>query len=662
MGAIIAKEIRENLKWALFMLLALSAAMAYAVHNDGPQGLSLVGNTMVMVSAVSFPTIGFALGLLQVLQDYRLGRWGFLIHRPISRTRIFFAKVIAGLLLYALASAPPLGVVAAWVATPGHLSAPFDWHMTLPRLSDLVGGIVWYFTGLLVAAREARWIGSRLMPIGLAFLISTYASIVSFAFWQALLFFAAGIGILLPAAWTAFTARGTFERQPPITRGLQVISVAVGMALFTGAATAILISAIEWIAPPRAPANVRYQAYDMKRDGKVLRMTYGGTGPVEKTDLQGRPVPIQTAPTQPRLRVPIQLEGFLSDQSDWGTRRIVEGLQNSDSYVLPLGEGGSHQWFYLTQRRVIEGFDPAHHYIGSIGPEGFEPPSKSATPFPNAIQPTARRTYFQWGGGTWLELASHTTVYQVELSWREIRVLFKTTPGDPILTAPEAVAGDDGKSELAVVVTRSRIHVLNPADGKELFNLPIEHSYPQCQAIDVVRTNDGRFVISYWKWSGSGGPTSGWVVETNESGHVLRRIELPPLVNEPRRHEPTWTDALQNAALPPFLAVLSYSLNERLRSLAVLAVALVSLASAAITLLLCRRHAFKRSATIVWTSFNLLTGIPGILTLLSLRPLPPRVRCPQCARLRVVSREICEHCGATFAPPPQAGTEILEMV
>jgi uncharacterized OB-fold protein len=42
------------------------------------------------------------------------------------------------------------------------------------------------------------------------------------------------------------------------------------------------------------------------------------------------------------------------------------------------------------------------------------------------------------------------------------------------------------------------------------------------------------------------------------------------------------------------------------------------------------------------------------------REQPTRVRCPKCGRRRVVTRALCEHCGAEFDPPQAEGIEIFE--
>ena len=97
---------------------------------------------------------GFALGFIQILQDRRRGRWAFLVNRPISLNRIFWGKVISGVLLYLPAVGLPLAGAVVWMAKPGHVTGPFDWQMMLPRLADVAGGLVCYLAALHAAARR----------------------------------------------------------------------------------------------------------------------------------------------------------------------------------------------------------------------------------------------------------------------------------------------------------------------------------------------------------------------------------------------------------------------------------------------------------------------------------------------------------------------------
>jgi hypothetical protein len=84
--------------------------------------------------------------------------------------------------------------------------------------------------------------------------------------------------------------------------------------------------------------------------------------------------------------------------------------------------------------------------------------------------------------------------------------------------------------------------------------------------------------------------------------------------------------------------------------------------SALICLVLTRRYAFSRWHCIGWTLCGLLWGLVGLLLLLALQEWPARIACLKCGKLRVVTRDTCEHCGAPHVLPAPDGTEIFESV
>jgi hypothetical protein len=72
-----------------------------------------------------------------------------------------------------------------------------------------------------------------------------------------------------------------------------------------------------------------------------------------------------------------------------------------------------------------------------------------------------------------------------------------------------------------------------------------------------------------------------------------------------------------------------------------------------------RRYAFSRTRSTAWAVCGLLFGLTGFLLLITLLQWPARIACPNCRKLRVVTREQCEHCGAAHARPEADGTEIF---
>jgi ABC-type transport system involved in multi-copper enzyme maturation permease subunit len=100
--AIIWKEWRENFKWAVLGALAIGLAMVlsrsmgeWVVFGQGDA--SICSASFLMVTVIGSAAVGAVLGFLQVVLELHRDQWGFLLHRPITRTSIFLGKVVGGL-------------------------------------------------------------------------------------------------------------------------------------------------------------------------------------------------------------------------------------------------------------------------------------------------------------------------------------------------------------------------------------------------------------------------------------------------------------------------------------------------------------------------------------------------------------------------------------
>src|SRR5260370_10619192 len=98
MKALIWKEWRENLKWV--PLPGLVILLVFLIDKPDEPMLGVTDAYFFCLTAVVF---GAALGFLQVFFEAHGDKHSILLHRPLSPSRIFLAKVIAGMGLYVLA-------------------------------------------------------------------------------------------------------------------------------------------------------------------------------------------------------------------------------------------------------------------------------------------------------------------------------------------------------------------------------------------------------------------------------------------------------------------------------------------------------------------------------------------------------------------------------
>ena len=159
-------------------------------------------------------------------------RWGFfkcslrdtatrdrcLFHRPLSPSRVFLAKAIAGMSLYVVALGIPFVCLEIWKARPGNLLAAIIGGRAFPGWRTFSG------PGLLLRGDAhgpagRAWYGSRGLALAAAFFCSFLVWVLP-EFWQALLAIAI-IGLLVSvAAWGSIcaalpTPRNLVSPRPP---------------------------------------------------------------------------------------------------------------------------------------------------------------------------------------------------------------------------------------------------------------------------------------------------------------------------------------------------------------------------------------------------------------------------------------------------------------
>jgi hypothetical protein len=406
----------------------------------------------------------------------------------------------------------------------------------------------------------------------------------------------------------------------------------------------ILISLLQLHHAQPTPA---YQAYLIDPYGRISREVFGpGRKTPQGIDLRGRPVENHFL-----AMAGFSLQGYPTEQSPWQDRREDWGLQGSDPYIRYLDYGNyfqwTVQWFYVVQRRTIEGFaGESHRFIGSIGPNGFVPAPQPATAFADPIYPQSFQSI----------AAGRTTAYRLDLMRHEIRPLLETTPQDPILTVGLLYKHDQYRDTGTVIITQNSVHILE--DDHEVCRIPMEHRYPY--TLEIGQTVDGRFILYYTIPYDDASHQSDWVVEADSRGQIVGRTELAPLP-PPDLGDPWWIEGLRALACPPFLFIIIAFTRGLIGRIDVAVVSIMAVASALAIVPLCRRYVLDHRATILWIITALLLGLPGVLALLALRQLPARTICPSCGKRRIVTRENCEHCGAPVGRPANEGIEVFEM-
>lgn len=674
MKALIWKELRENLKWV--PLPGLVILLVFCIDKPEEPTPDTTASFFFALIAVAF---GAALGFVQVFFEGHGDKRSLLLHRPLSPSLIFLSKALAGVGLYVLALGIPFLCLEMWYATPGKMAAPYHWRTSLPWLADILGGLVYYFAGMLVAQRDVRWYGSRGLPLAAAFFCSYLVWVVP-EFWQAVV----AIGIIgtcvAVAAWGSFVAGGSYTGLPRLAKAALAMTFLWGL---------LIVSTLgkqqigQWF-----DSGIEYD-YMIDRQGNALfQRSVPGVGVIERTDLNGQEV----------LRAP---EGatlvWTETPHYWSYRNSGRFYVRCRNDTLPSQEN----WYYDQMQRRLLGYDSIlHQSLGSFGPTGFaEAEEKPGEPFPEDLRYRCGPTQ----GFLMQYLTFPRAVYAVDFARRVIRTLFIPPAGETVTFMSRWSDPLDKNRTGLVVSTKQSFHFLT-LEGLPVVSVP--RLYDQTRSIPVLAgplERPERYCVCYPSWFE-------WttVLEPDEyknltcelyeydvAGSEIAHRSLPPIPYP----QASYSQALFGLVTPMTEAATLVEARRHLRAEARLQggtrksllihnldnvkyyvpatapdkatpsglipayltlMLLSATASALACFLLARRYAFSRARRVGLAIIGFLFGWVGLILMLVVQEWPVRVACPKCRKLRVVTHDRCEHCGATHTVPAPDGTEIFE--
>ena len=669
MKALIQKDLRENQKVAwigllIFSLLVLAtylssiAALTHLLAGNEAvdvQALQPLLSPMLQAEAAYFCAIfGAVLGWMQSRNEGHRDLWAFLIHRPVTRTEIFWGKAIAGLCLYVAGAGLPLAILAAVARWPGHVAAPFEWAMVLPLVSLFLTGVPWYFAGLLTGLRQARWYASRGFGLVLALLPSV--SVFNEAeFWQSLILTAVAVVILATAVWGAYQSGGYYRGQPAAGRLALIVAMTAGCggALYAGAGLLFFLVLNPWSNPSYVMSN-----YQMTQDGSLYKVTQQANVPVEIVDLEGHPL------LDPKTGQKMEFSEF-QKRNAYGPM-VSANLKYRDSFIeetrfFSLWSTADKTLWYLDRHGKLSGYDArTRKYAGSLNPQG---PDGRLRPEPFLFLPETGNIY---NSSERKLIATAKGLYQADFKARTANPIFSLTNEEEIAAfggyaGPMLNREEIGQAKLILLTTKTTVRALD-SEGRTILALPYQPGsaeYPQVQLFFLQATNGSTANFALWFWPDFVmNSKSGWklpihVLWLGPGQTVAKSADLPFLRGSEIN---SWPNQLTGTLLPP-LAHLQFDKNLYSPWNA-LSFALAFI-SAGIAWLLARRHNSSIPAGLGWTLLVFLLGIAGLLTLLCAQEWPAREPCPNCGQLRAVDRELCEHCQSPFPPPEKNGTEIF---
>jgi hypothetical protein len=557
------------------------------------------------------------------------------------------------------------------MSVPGNLPFPFDWRMALPGVADLLNGITYYFAGLLIGMRDARWYLSRTMGLGAAIVCSFVIVNGARTFPEAILTCAIGIAVVATAAWGTFVAGGRYELQPRLARIATTLATASGIVI-----VGVLSLTVALSFTPR-PTYPPYPSYELSSEGQVVKTLRDDVQLLSVNDLSGQPIE--------QYNDPVARTRFGSEVDSASVRKYPGGnaanrfryRETGDFFrALRPGSGGVGDpvtWFYIHKERLISAYNNrTERFIGWMGPDGY---TEGATP-PSQRFEGELQDYFDngyWNDETRL-LPFPGSVYRLDLAHFRIERIYTANPGERVFGAsasrsssrPMAAAET---SPLELIATTERI-VVQTRD-EEILKMsphPLTTAVGELHVYRPLKASSMPLFVWYSPWSG----VPQQVTQFDSAGTAVTQYVLPEQQFVPR--PVNWPEVTAEGIATPVAGRAAVEIISRVvegrpyggrnvlaRRVSWILPLLTGLTCAVLTFQRMRRYAFPFRRSLGWTLAAFAVGPLALLTMLALLEWPALEKCTACGRLRVVTSETCEHCAQPFAPPPVDGTEIFDI-
>jgi hypothetical protein len=507
-------------------------------------------------------------------------------------------------------------------------------------------------------------------------------------FWQVIVAIAIIGSFVSVAAWGSFHTGGAYPAQPRLAKAALAMTLLAGLLILSMKGKQLVAEQLD--------PGMHYQV-DLDRQGRVLFNVHEeGRGEISITDLNG-----QEAVDLKRQRFWRADFTMLEWPIHWGYRH------NGRFYVQYRNESkpGSERWYYDHLQGRLVGYDGYYHnLLGSFGPDGFTPADQ---PPEKRFQGDLRFVTNRWQYIDTDYLIFPGGVYDVDFAQRSIRMFFTPAPGETVISVREWRDDTEERNPLVIVGTDKSFHVLKK-DGSLVVSLHREFSPEKYGPVFVGRLDNPP---RYFVWH----HLRGWLrepeeyasepsqlVEYDTAGREIARRTVPPFPYPPESYAEAlfglvspMTEAatlvgasryvraadrsegsIHKSSLLEYLEYTEFYIPGTATMATTLSPAtqppvglipgyigliLLSAAGGAFgCFALARRYSFSSARRIGWALIGFFFGWVGLVLMLAVQEWPARIACPRCRRLRVVTRDRCEHCGAPHATPEPDGTEIFK--
>lgn len=635
MNTLFLKELRQW--WKLGLGLAVVNGLMHTaclnpkvISNSsswtgyGPEVRELLTPWYQGVFVCTAALTALVLGLAQWMPETPRDQWAFLIHRPLSRYRLFAAKACAGLVIYAGAVMIPWLLAAGWLASPGHLPSVIEWRMLIPGSLDIVGAWNFYFAGVMLSLRQARWMGSRALPVFASLLFMATAATVS-TLPGACVAVLIGLALSGVGAWTAFRYAADNEEAPLPMRVLQGIyfSIACILPLWCGVA---LVSFAFLTGKPRAWEG---ESYFMSDAGELLIGKFKNGQPHSVVNTQGEESVIRDVA---QFYNGLAAGAVLSDYGANARALYTPSYRASASFYAVVGSKSqsprAERWVLQRSTGRIHGFSLLNNrYLGSIGPKGFVEAG-------DLVPEGDRFSQAAWQSSGWSGVQQFVwsnivpggdTLYYVEPMTREVRpeMTFSNLLQVSVIQRPLGrwlAAYEPGKLHLKEIGANTQIEAPVRVAASEPLELWV-YMNQLGDRIDVLTRPVGK------------APASAPVLDTyNLKGELKRSTTVASLARE---NATLSVELIQQAFVPPVLSFISKwegnVAQPRTEAFPWQALG-VGLSSGIVLGVFGWLARGPLALRCFWVVCGFLAGMVGVLAFVALRNEESWIRCVRCGR------------------------------
>jgi hypothetical protein len=694
MSTIFRKELRYILKWTPLGMIVIGLLYWQQVPRNlyecNDVSMSLTGIPLVGTSLFAL-----TLGLLQSLFDLRTDARTFLLHRPIAASDIYRGKLMAGFVAHMLACGIPLLFVAVYLKTVGPEKLPVTWSdVVLPALGSLTS-FFFHPAALWMACRDARWFGSRCLPLVLPCVAITATMLMSETSLSNATIMFPVVCVLIVGAGILSGAKHAFTKQTclppvgaheigswPIHAGLTTASI---VACFVFGITVLgYISQFQQAEPTtqrrlamaldgqlwelERPATSQWQ-WGSREPYRVGRNLTGESSTASEftnldESLQEHPIVMLPPPNRPSRKGLMQGFEFLSSSAS---------DDNGGAVSIYGRHGRLYVYGQFTGRQ------------GTITPQGvFAPTEIPQGEFnaPNFLDYyTGTRFAYTAVGGHRL-IADSSGIYQLDVDAGNLRKLADvptdsmtiTLPTDAVSSSYLWIRNDEGVHRYTVQPVAKEQKL--PSVDSEL--VKATHQYPLA---NIAITPAGS-----WSMSSIERPKSttlyavsisderiAFITDRSDRKRDIRFGNVGSSVQSatrlPDREQPTVRVTLDSFVMPPGLIagiafVVSFMEPEQWGPLPASAeswslVALYAAIAAIGTFLLIRSRIRSIRSQLLWALFGTVAGIGTWLAVVAVYPRAVLERCTDCERQRRIDRGRCEYCGAEWELPDNQGITLI---